>query len=108
MSVRVTSAVLSASALGLPDPHVASYRGFPWVELHTTVPDFTDVEITVEPDGVEWRLTIVALPDNRVITQDLYPDEALALGRANDFAHLIREHWPEVRIQRQYPRSRPV
>jgi hypothetical protein len=74
----------------------------PWDDPETFVPDFTDVDVFVDPAGDGWRLTIVARPVNRILTRDLFPDEELAVSRAFDFTKLMRKHWPEVRIHRRY------
>lgn len=77
-----------------------------WEDPDTFVPDFTDVDVFLDPDGDEWRLTIVAMPNNRVLTKDVFPDEGLAASRANDFQHLMHTHWPSVRVHRMYYRPR--
>jgi hypothetical protein len=76
-----------------------------WRDPETFTPDFTDVDVFVDPDGDEWRLTIVAMPMQRIITKDVFPEDWLAVSRANDFTNLMRKHWPDVRIHR-YIQSR--
>ncbi len=39
-----------------------------WQDPETFVPDFTDVEVFLDPDGEEWRLTVVVAPGGRVLT----------------------------------------
>lgn len=79
---------------------------FWWEEPETFVPDFTDVDVFLDPEGDQWRLTIVAMPVNRILTRDVFPDEELATSRANDFQHLMRNHWPSVRVHRKFHRPR--
>ena len=73
-----------------------------WRDPETFAPDFTDVDVFLDPDGDDWRLTIVAMPMRRTLTNDLFPDEWLAVARASDFTNLMRQHWPDVRIHRHY------
>ena len=75
-----------------------------WEDPETFVPDFTAVEVFLDPDGDQWRLTLVAMPVNRILTNDLFPDEELAVSRAGDFEHLMHNHWPSVRVHRRYRR----
>ncbi len=80
-----------------------------WFEPETFVPDFTDVDVFLDPEGDDWRLTILARPVNRTLTRDLFPDEELAVSRALDFTNLMRKHWPDVRIHRRYQsREKPL
>lgn len=80
-----------------------------WFDPETFVPDFTDVDVFLDPEGDDWRLNIVARPVNRTLTRDLFPDEELAVSRAFDFTNLMRKHWPGVRIHRRYQsQERPL
>src|SRR5439155_8454393 len=72
--------VLPVQALS-PSPAVPDrwdYCGDPL----TSVPDFTDVYIRVQPVGTEFKLAVVAMPANRIIASDFFPDEQLARSRA--------------------------
>jgi len=78
-----------------------------WQETPAKPSPFTEMDLYVEPDSDEWRLTIMGQPDNELIARDWFVEEDLAVARADDFCQLVRKHWPDVRVNRHFPRSRP-
>jgi len=77
------------------------------MDPETFTPDFTDADVFLDPQGDQWRLTIIAMPKNTILTKDVFPDVWLADARAQDFQRLMHKHWPSVRVHPKYQRPRP-
>jgi hypothetical protein len=60
--------------------------------------------VFVEPDGDRWRVDVISRPGNRVVASDHYPDEGLAVARAQDFARMLEQLWWQfdVRVHRRF------
>jgi len=47
--------------------------------------------IDVSPVLGKWAVVVYELPDERIVTDDLYPDRWQAVARAHDFRRLLEK-----------------
>lgn len=85
-----------------------------WLELARSLAraDFNQAEVFIEKSNESWvdednqehdwwRVTVVAMPVNRPVTSDKFPERWLAEARAQDFERLMRT-FLRVEVRRRY------